>query len=158
MPSTDRSSHSPLPTILNTFVNFLFGRIPLKDNTWSHVFIFGHLLCKLVITINHIHCLKGNIPTTNQRVTNICFQKVLRPEWEKSGNKSGFQNRKSESGRIESGRKSGLKTIYRYHKLVFNRGVSTNECFNQATVTASSSQMLYKGEMILLFVECYKEE
>jgi hypothetical protein len=67
--------------------------------------------------------LKGNIPTTNQKVANIRFRKVLKTRiGEEREKKSGFQNRKSESGRIESGRKSGLKTIYRYHKLVFKQG------------------------------------
>jgi len=112
----------PLPTILNTFDNFQFGRIPLKDNMWSHAlnFILGHLLFNLVITTNHFRCLKGDIPTTIQKVANIRLQKVLKPESEKRGKKSGYsvnekkngiQKRKSESGRIESGRKSGVRFV-----------------------------------------------
>ena len=48
------------------------------------------------------------------------------------------------------------KTIYKFHKLVFDTGDSSLECFNRMTqnyawaVAAGSGQMLKDGEMSLL--------
>ena len=54
-----------------------------------------------------------------------------------------------------------VSTINRFHKLVFDRGDSSFECFNRATqkvwvVAVGSSQISYKGKTILVFVD-YKQ-